>query len=115
MSDYKNFVAEDRRLAILRFLAEEQDYSLNESVLQTALSSIGHAVARDVVRSDLEFLRDIALVKLEKVMNKDLHFYDNYDLPLGIVEKINDKYSIIDGYHRIYKSNTNYITVFLGK
>ncbi len=52
---------------------------------------------------------------LEKVMNKDLHFYDNYDLPLGIVEKINDKYSIIDGYHRIYKSNTNYITVFLGK
>lgn len=52
---------------------------------------------------------------LEKIMNKDLHFYDNYDLPLGIVEKINDKYSITDGYHRIYKSNTNYITVFLGK
>ncbi len=72
MMDYKDFIAEDRRLAILRFLAEEQDYSLNDSVLHIALEKIGHAVARDVVKADLEFLRDIGLIKLELVLNKVL-------------------------------------------
>jgi predicted transcriptional regulator len=72
VSDYKDYVTADRRLAILRFLSEENDFSLNESVLAVALEKIGHAVARDVVRSDLEFLRDIALIRLEKVMDRIL-------------------------------------------
>ncbi len=36
---YRDFMTEDRRLAELRFLAEDNDYSLNDSVMQTALGS----------------------------------------------------------------------------
>ena len=34
---YRDFMTEDRHLAELRFLAEDNDYSLNDSVMQTAL------------------------------------------------------------------------------
>lgn len=35
--NYKQIVAEDRRLAILRFLSEEADFAVNDSVMQKAL------------------------------------------------------------------------------
>ena len=45
---YQDFETEDRRLAELRYLSEQNDYSMNDSVMQTALESIGHSVSRDV-------------------------------------------------------------------
>lgn len=68
MQPYTDFVAEDRRLGILRFLAEDADYSLNDSVLQTALDHIGHGVSRDVLRTDLAWLAEQGLVTVEAVM-----------------------------------------------
>jgi hypothetical protein len=68
MSTFADLVAEDRRLAILRFLASDADFSLNDSILQTALGSIGHGVSRDVVRTDLSWLAEQGLVKVDTVL-----------------------------------------------
>ena len=70
MKNYKQIVAENRRLAILRFLSEEADFAINDSVMQEALKQIGHAVAREVVQADYAFLHDLGLINLEIVMDK---------------------------------------------
>ena len=49
MSDMQDIISKNRRLAILRFLSEEQDYAMNTSTLQAALRAIGHGVPRDTV------------------------------------------------------------------
>ena len=69
MKNYKQIVAENRRLAILRFLSEEADFAINDSVMQEALKQIGHAVAREVVQADYAFLNDLGLINLEIVMD----------------------------------------------
>ncbi|MBS4773417.1 MAG: ArsR family transcriptional regulator [Proteobacteria bacterium] len=66
---YQDFITEDRRLAELRFLAEDNDYSLNDSVMQTALGLIGHNISRDVILADFSFLADLGLIRIEKVLN----------------------------------------------
>jgi hypothetical protein len=58
-------LAEDRRLVVLRSLAEDAGYSANEMVLQRLLDHVGHRVARDMVRADLAFLAEHGLIRLE--------------------------------------------------
>ena len=60
-------LAKDRRLAILRFLAEADGYSLNASVLATAVSAIAHRVYRDTIEADLILLDQHQLVTLEEI------------------------------------------------
>lgn len=67
---YQDFVVENRRLALLRFLASDADYAMNDSVIQTALGSIGHGVSRDAVRGDFAWLAEQGLVKVEIVLGK---------------------------------------------
>ena len=57
--------AENRRCAFLRFLADDPDYSLNTSVLQTALAAIGHGVSRDQIETDAAWLEEQGLVARE--------------------------------------------------
>lgn len=64
---YADFVREDRRLVILRVLSELPRYSANSSVLYTALSQFGHYPSRDVVKTELAWLEELELVKLEDV------------------------------------------------
>ena len=59
---FPELVTENRRLAILRFLASDSDYSLNDSIMQTALKSIGHGVSRDVIRVDFAWLAEQGIV-----------------------------------------------------
>ena len=56
---------ENRRFAFLRFLNEDPDYSMNTSVLQTALAHIGHGVSRDIVNGDAAWLEEQGLVSCE--------------------------------------------------
>lgn len=70
MSGYANFIAEDRRLVILRFLADDNDYRLNDSILQKALDQVGHNVSRDMVRSDLSWLEEQGLITVEVVLDQ---------------------------------------------
>lgn len=69
---YQQHIIEDRRLVILRLLAEDPGYSHNDRVLQTGLGHLGHNVSGDVVRSDLAWLAEQGLVQVEPV-RADLH------------------------------------------
>lgn len=63
----KEILTEDRRLVLLRSLLDCGD-SANESVLQTCLQAYGHKVSRDVVRTQLAWLREQGLVRLSDVV-----------------------------------------------
>lgn len=64
---FKTLLTEDRRLVILRFLAEDPAYRLNTSVLRTALDAYGHSVSRDQVDTDVAWLDEQGLVGVETV------------------------------------------------
>lgn len=68
-AEFQRKRAEDRRLVILRFLAEEPDYRLNTSLLQSLLDAIGHAESRDVINADAAWLRDMGLVLMETLQH----------------------------------------------
>lgn len=53
---YSEVVAQDCRLIMLRALAAENDYSLNETILVHALEEFGHRKARGYVRQQLAIL-----------------------------------------------------------
>ncbi len=64
-TSYKEIVAQDRRLAMLRFLSEDNDYKINDSVMQQALEQLGHSVSREAIRADFDFLAEIGLIEVE--------------------------------------------------
>lgn len=67
MSQYAKYLSEDRRLVILRILAEMPTYRANSSVLHTVLNEWGHEPSRDQVKSELRWLEEQQLVTLEDV------------------------------------------------
>lgn len=67
MPSFAALLAEDRRLVILRALAEDHDFALNDAVLKRALASLGHDVSRDMLRADLQWLADQRLVTLREL------------------------------------------------
>ncbi|WP_339863219.1 hypothetical protein [Paremcibacter congregatus] len=60
-------ITEDRRLCILRLLAEQKDYSLNLSLLSKALYHLGHGVGYDMVAADVAWLESVTLLKSENI------------------------------------------------
>ncbi|MFH1984134.1 MAG: ArsR family transcriptional regulator [Pseudomonadota bacterium] len=69
MRGYADLVTADIRLVMLRTLAEDPGYSLNESVLQEVLAMFGHTISRDRVRTELRWLEEQGLVAVSEVMN----------------------------------------------
>lgn len=65
--DFSDLLSQDRRLVILRFLAEDQDRTLNTSILQDALDQIGHGCSRDCVETECAWLTEQRLVTTERV------------------------------------------------
>lgn len=65
-TSFLKHLAEDRRLCLLRLLVEAGG-SANESVLHAAVQQLGHrrGVTREVVREDLDWLRQRHLVTEE--------------------------------------------------
>jgi len=63
---------EDRRLVILRLLAERPGYSSSVSLLQAALEDFTHHVSRDRVASDLAWLVEQNLITTAIVAEKVL-------------------------------------------
>ncbi|MGI1669990.1 MAG: ArsR family transcriptional regulator [Neptuniibacter sp.] len=64
---FAKFEEEDRRLVILRHLAEDQDYTVNSSILQSAIAVWGHKVSRDRLHADIAWLKEQGLVTYEEV------------------------------------------------
>lgn len=67
MPAFAHILAEDRRLTILRTLAQDHDYSVNDFVLKRALEALGHGVSRDVLRGDLAWLQDQRLIRVKEL------------------------------------------------
>lgn len=67
-STFLAHLAEDRRLVILRLL-KEAGGSANDSVLEAGLQQLGHrrGLTREVVRTELEWLKARRLVTLEMI------------------------------------------------
>ncbi|MCS4503881.1 hypothetical protein NYO91_07295 [Arhodomonas aquaeolei] len=63
---YAQLVTEDRRLVLLKLLAESEGYTANEHLLATALPGFGHSVSHDRVRTDLDWLAEQGLVTVER-------------------------------------------------
>lgn len=67
MSDYAKVLTEDRRLVILRVLSELPNYKSNSSILCTLLERWGHSPSRDQVKTELYWLQEQSLLKVEEV------------------------------------------------
>lgn len=65
--DFNELVTKDIRLVILRLLEEDQDFSLNDSLIQGGLEIIGHGVSRDKVRTEINWLKEQGLVVIKMV------------------------------------------------
>ena len=57
---------EHRRLVILRALADDPDYSINQYVLHGLLGEYGHSIATDVVAADLAWLEEQGLLTTDE-------------------------------------------------
>lgn len=58
---------EDRRLVLLRMLAEDADYRINSSILQQGLELYGHNISRDKLHSEVAWLTEQDLVSHEEL------------------------------------------------
>lgn len=67
MTHFAEHVASDLRLRILQLLAQDIDYAVNEYILARALESVGHAVSRDHLRVQLDWLAEQGLITVENV------------------------------------------------
>ncbi len=67
MNEFARLKQEDRRLVILRTMAEDSAYGVNEYVLRRVLDTMKHTVSADLLRTDLRWLEEQGLVVTEDV------------------------------------------------
>lgn len=67
MKPFAERIREDRRLVILRLLAEQPGYTINSSTLLVGLRHLGLACTRADVIDDLDRLATEALVRVERI------------------------------------------------
>ena len=65
--DFSTHLTEDRRLVVLRVLAESGGYTANEFILQQMLEQFGHVVSIDRVRTDLAWLQEQQMLTISDV------------------------------------------------
>jgi len=64
---YAALLAADRRLVILRILADSAGFCCNEHLLISLLEALGHVVSHDALRSELAWLEEQLLVSSQEV------------------------------------------------
>jgi len=62
--DYRETVAEHLRITVLRCLAEDSNYSINESLLLDMVETYGFAPSRDNLRAQLAWLAEQGLITI---------------------------------------------------
>ncbi|KAF1009073.1 MAG: hypothetical protein GAK28_00706 [Luteibacter sp.] len=67
MKTFADKIREDRRLVMLRLLAEQPGYRMNSSVLHAGLHHLAVHATRDDVATDLCWLKEQGLVVLDDV------------------------------------------------
>lgn len=63
----QDIMQQHQRLVILRLLAEVSGFDLNESILQDGLNAYGLDISRDGLRTQLAWLAEQGLIRLEKL------------------------------------------------
>ena len=63
--EYRQLITETQRLAVLRFLKDDSDYTLNTSILQDGLTAIGLDISRDKLETEVNWLAEQGLVETE--------------------------------------------------
>ncbi|EPO8089451.1 ArsR family transcriptional regulator [Pseudomonas aeruginosa] len=66
-TQYADFLRQDQRLVMLRILSEVPQYRANSSVITSLLGEFGHHPSRDQVKTELTWLGDQGLVKVEDI------------------------------------------------
>lgn len=65
--NFQEHMRADRRLVLLRVLLESPAYTCNEYLLQHMAEQLGHSASADTISTDLAWLQEQGLVKLETV------------------------------------------------
>ena len=65
--DFSTHLTEDRRLVVLRVLAESSGYTANEYIIKQMLEQFGHVVSSDRVRTDLAWMHEQQLLTVSQV------------------------------------------------
>lgn len=65
MKTFAERLLEDRRLVLLRLLADLPGYKANSTVLTIGMDGFGHTVSRDFVRGQLAWLDEQGLISLD--------------------------------------------------
>ncbi len=61
---FAKLIQEDIRLTILRVLAEDADYAVNEYILRSALTYVGHTISVDRLHTEMAWLAEQGLLTL---------------------------------------------------
>ncbi|HVJ53466.1 MAG TPA: ArsR family transcriptional regulator [Aliidongia sp.] len=64
---FADLLQADRRLVILRLLAQSPGSAANSSIIATGLAELGHRISRDLVATELAWLAEQRLVTTETV------------------------------------------------
>ncbi len=64
---FNDLLISDIRLVILRALEQDLGYSHNESIIHSVVEKFGHRCSRDLIRTQLAWLREQQLVTIEDV------------------------------------------------
>ena len=65
--DFKEVMAEDRRLVLLRLLNDAPGAKANTYVLATGLRAMGHECSQDQAETDAAWLEEQGLVSVDKL------------------------------------------------
>lgn len=63
---FSDYLRKDIRLVTLRVLSEMPSYRANSSVIANVLHQFGHSVTRDQVKTELRWLQEQGLVRIEE-------------------------------------------------
>ena len=63
--NYEQTVQEHLRLTILRILADDTDYTMNDSLITDLTENYGFTPSRDRVRTELAWLKEQGLVRTD--------------------------------------------------
>ncbi|NDY73972.1 ArsR family transcriptional regulator [Desulfobacter hydrogenophilus] len=65
MASLEQTIQRHLRITILRLLAEDPNYTLNDSILADLVGNYGFTPSRDRVRTELSWLREQGLVRFD--------------------------------------------------
>ncbi len=65
--NYDHHLSKDRRLVVLRVLANSPGYSANEFSIEAVLEDLGHHISNDLFRGELAWLLEQQLISTSQV------------------------------------------------